>query len=484
MKVCLCSAECVPYVKTGGLADITGSLPKSLEHLGCEVIVLVPLYNTISTIFHGLLQNEEFLDVQVKVGDQIHSYNLWEGKLPDSEVSVYFIDCPHYFHRGKPYTDDKDEDERFIFFQLAILETLQRLKWSPDILHCNDWQTSLLPVYLKTTYAWDELFKKTSSLLTIHNIGYQGRFSKDSIFLAGLSYDEYYPEGPFEMNSAFSFLKAGILYADVITTVSPTYAKEIQTTEYGSGMEGVLTTRKDDLFGILNGIDTTIWNPEIDDKIPYNYSEKKIKNKYKIRAELFKEAEFYDVNIPIIGIVSRLAGQKGIELIEPIITEILNIPVNMIVLGSGEKKYERFIELAAASFKGKFIEYVGFNDELAHLITAGSDMFLMPSLYEPCGLNQMYSLVYGTVPIVRKTGGLADTVKDFHEFSENGNGFSFDEASPRALYLTIKRAVDIYYDRIKWSKIMKNGMREDFSWEHSAKEYVDIYKKYVKRKEF
>ena len=484
MKICICSTECVPYVKTGGLADITGSLPKSLEHSGCEVIVFVPLYNTISPIFHGLIKSTEFEDVQIKIGDSVQSFDLWEGILPDSEVKVYFIDCPHYYHRGKPYTDDKDEDERFIFFQLAILESLQRLKFSPDIFHCNDWQTSLIPVYLKTTYEWDELFKRSSTMLTIHNIGYQGRFKKDSIYSAGLSYDDYYPEGPFEMNSSFSFLKAGIVYADVITTVSPTYSKEIQTAEYGAGMEGILATRKEDLFGILNGIDTTIWNPEIDDKIPYNYTEKKLRNKYKIRSELFKEAGFTDVNIPIIGIVSRLAGQKGFELIEPIINEILNIPVNMIVLGSGEKKYERFIELAAASFKGKFIEYVGFNDELAHLITAGSDMFLMPSLYEPCGLNQMYSLVYGTVPIVRKTGGLADTVRDFHEFAENGNGFSFEEASPTALYLTIKRAVDIYYDRNKWTKIMKNGMHEDFSWDHSAKEYIELYKKYVKRKEF
>ncbi len=484
MKVCLCSAECVPYVKTGGLADITGSLPKSLEHLGCEVKVFIPLYNTIGTIFHGLLKNNEFEDIQVQIGDAVHTFNIWEGELPDSDVNVYFIDCPHYFHRGKPYTDDKDEDERFIFFQLAILETLQRFKWSPDILHSNDWQTSLLPVYLKTTFAWDELFKFTTSILTIHNIGYQGRFSKNSIHSAGLPYDDFYPEGPFELDGAFSFLKAGILYADVVTAVSPTYSKEIQTSEYGAGLEGVLATRKNDLYGILNGIDTTIWNPETDEKIPYNYSEKKIKNKYKIRAELVKEAGFKDLNIPIIGIVSRLAGQKGFELIQPIITELLNIPVNMIVLGSGDKKLEKFFELAAESFKGKFIEYIGFNDELAHLITAGADMFLMPSLYEPCGLNQMYSLVYGTVPIVRKTGGLADTVKDFHEFGEEGTGFTFIDPTPEALYLTVRRAVDIYYDRNKWSAIMKRGMKEDFSWNHSAKEYVELYKKYVKRKEF
>ena len=484
MKVCLCSAECVPYVKTGGLADITGSLPKSLEHLGCEVKVFIPLYNTIATLFHGLLQNTEFEDVPVKIGDVTHTFNLWEGVLPDSDVNVYFIDCQHYYHRGKPYTDDKDEDERFIFFQLAILETLQRLKWSPDILHCNDWQTSLLPVYLKTTFAWDELFKDTASILTIHNIGYQGRFSKNSIFSAGLSFDNFYPEGPFEMDGAFCFLKAGILYSEAITAVSPTYAKEIQTAEYGAGMEGVLAVRKKDLSGILNGIDTTIWNPETDDKIPFNYSEKKLKNKYRIRAELIKEAEFTNPNIPIVGMVSRFAGQKGFDLIEPIISELLNIPVNMIVLGSGDKKLEKFFEIAAASFKGKFIEYIGFNDELAHLITAGSDMFLMPSLYEPCGLNQMYSLAYGTVPVVRKTGGLADTVKDFHEYNEEGNGFSFEDATPQALYLTVKRAADIYYDKIKWPAIMKRGMQEDFSWDHSAKEYVELYKKYEKRKEF
>ncbi|MBX7045497.1 MAG: glycogen synthase GlgA [Ignavibacteria bacterium] len=478
MNVAFLTTECFPYVKTGGLADVSGSLPKALQKLGCDMKVFLPLYDTIKTIDNGLYVNEEFKDIPVQVGDNTFTFNFWEGTLPDSDVTVYFIDCPHYFHRGKPYTDDKDEDERFIFFQIACLETMQRLKWSPAIINCNDWQTGLIPSYIKFNYNWDELFKNTRTILSIHNIGYQGRFAPSTLQKAGLNYDNFYPEGPYELDGAFSFLKAGIWFADLLTTVSPNYAKEIQTEEYGAGLEGVLQMRSKDLYGILNGIDVDIWNPEKDIYIPYNYSADKVDAKYKIKKHLIKEAGFkYDENIPVIGLITRLTGQKGLDLIMPVFHELMQLPIYMMVLGSGEKKYEEFIERAADAYTDKFIEYVGYNNELSHLITAASDMFLMPSLYEPCGLNQMYSLRYGTVPIVRKTGGLADTVHDYHEHNNEGNGFSFEDAQPHVLLETVKRALSVYQDKKEWKKIMLRGMKEDFSWEHSAKEYFELFEK-------
>ena len=478
MKIAFAASECFPYVKTGGLGDIIGSLPKAINEEGCEVKLFLPLYGGIKTDEHKLNLLEEYRNIPVTLGLKDLEFNVWYGTLPDSEVEVYFIDCPVYFHRDMPYTNDPDEDERFILFQLAVMETLQRLKWSPDVIHCNDWQTSLIPVYLKTNYKWDKLFENTSVLLSIHNIGYQGRFSSDAIQNAGLSYSEFYPGGPYELDGTFCFLKAGILFSEIITTVSPTYAKEIQTEEFGAGMEGVLSTRKDDLYGVLNGIDTGIWNPKTDKFIPFNYSKRGIKNKVKCKKKLLEEAGIeYNEDIPLIGIVSRFAGQKGFDLLFPVVNELMNLPIQLLVLGSGEDRTEKFFEVLAESFPEKVNTYIGYNNRLAHWITAGCDMFLMPSQYEPCGLNQMYCLNYGTVPIVKKTGGLADTVLDFHEYDEKGNGFTFKDHTSFALYSTIERALNIFKDKKIWKEILMRGMKEDFSWKHSAKEYMRLYKK-------
>lgn len=478
MKIAFAASECFPYVKTGGLGDIIGSLPKAINEEGCEVKLFLPLYGGIKTDEHKLNLLEEYRNIPVTLGLKDLEFNVWYGTLPDSEVEVYFIDCPVYFHRDMPYTNDPDEDERFILFQLAVMETLQRLKWSPDVIHCNDWQTSLIPVYLKTNYKWDKLFENTSVLLSIHNIGYQGRFSSDAIQNAGLSYSEFYPGGPYELDGTFCFLKAGILFSEIITTVSPTYAKEIQTEEFGAGMEGVLSTRKDDLYGVLNGIDTGIWNPKTDKFIPFNYSKRGIKNKVKCKKKLLEEAGIeYNEDIPLMGIVSRFAGQKGFDLLFPVVNELMNLPIQLLVLGSGEDRTENFFEVLAESFPEKVNTYIGYNNRLAHWITAGCDMFLMPSQYEPCGLNQMYCLNYGTVPIVKKTGGLADTVLDFHEYDEKGNGFTFKDHTSYALYYTIERALNIFKDKKIWKEIVMRGMKEDFSWKHSAKEYMRLYKK-------
>jgi starch synthase len=482
MKVCFACSECYPYVKTGGLGDVCGSLPKALAELGCESKVFLPLYGGIKTLTYGLNQIDNLQNIPIKIGNTEHIYNVWHGILPGSKVDVYFIDCPYYFHRELPYTSDRDEDERFILFQQAVLMTLQRLEWSPDIIHCNDWQTGLIPVYLKTTFAWDKLFEDTKTILSIHNIGYQGRFSKESITAAGLSMEQFYPMGPFELDGAFSFLKAGIVYCDLITTVSPTYAKEIQTEEYGAGLEGVLQIRSQSLVGILNGIDSDIWSPMKDKYIKAHYSVDDIEEKELNKKNLIDRIEFkYKKDRPVIGLISRLTSQKGFDLMKPFLYSLLGSnDIQLVVLGSGEKEYEELFRTASYSFPGKLFFWSGYNTELSHLITAGADMFLMPSKYEPCGLNQMYSLAYGTVPIVRKVGGLADTVFDYHESDEKGNGFSFKDYLPDALEKTIYRALRMYEDKDTWKTVMKRGMSEDFSWEHSAKEYLNLYNSLMK----
>ena len=479
-KVCFAVSECFPYVKTGGLGDVAGSLPKALTEEGCEVRVFLPLYGGIKIIDHGISRYDEISGVEISIGGNVHSFGLWHTKLPESDTDVYFVDCPHYFHRDHPYTNDPDEDERFIFFQIAVMESLQRMGWAPDVIHCNDWQTALIPAMLKTSYSWDRMFDKTATLLSIHNIGYQGMFSKESVAKAGLPAEYYAPYMPFEHNGTFCFMKAGIVYSEIISAVSPTYAHEIQTSELGAGLEGVLQTRSNDIYGVLNGIDEKIWNPKHDAFIPYKYSASQLKSKEKNRTALLSEAELSSTaESALIGIVSRFAPQKGFELLPPVINEIMQLPVQLVVLGSGDSQTEDFFKSLKASYPDRVNVYIGYNNKLSHYITAGSDMFLMPSHYEPCGLKQMYSLKYCTVPIVRKTGGLADTVKDFHEFDEKGNGFSFNDYTPQALYSTLARALDIFRDKKVWKNIQKRGMKEDFSWKHSADLYIELYSKAI-----
>ncbi|MFQ5708862.1 MAG: glycogen synthase [bacterium] len=480
MRICFAISECVPYVKTGGLADVGGALPKALASLGCEVKVFLPLYRHIDPQEHGLMVVEELQNLAAAVGSKSVTFHVWQGRLPHSPVEVYFIDCPYYYDRAQVYTSDPDEDERFILFQKAIIQILQHYRWAPDVVHCNDWQTSLLPAYLKFNFKQDDLFSQTACLLSIHNVGYQGLFAKDSIAKASLGYEHFYPGGPYELDGAFCMLKAGISFSEIITTVSETYAYEIQTPAYGARLDGVLATRKDDLYGVLNGIDTTVWNPRVDEFIPYRYGLRNITNKKKDQQALLDYAGLpFEEKVATIGIVSRLTKQKGFDLLMPIIGKIMQLPLQIVALGSGDRAYEDFFSAATRTYKRRFAACIGYNNRLAHLITAGCDLFLMPSLYEPCGLNQMYSLNYGTVPIVRKTGGLADTVKDYHEYYEEGNGFSFSEYSPYALYLTIRRALDIFRDKKTWREIMKRGMKQDFSWKHSAQKYLALYQKAV-----
>ncbi len=482
MKIAFVSSEVVPYAKTGGLADVAGSLPIALQKLGGEVKLFMPKYGFIYDSNFDISYCYPIGQMPITVAGKIFEVHIFKTKLPGSSVEVYLIDSPYHFNRHSIYTNDKDEDERFILFSKAVIESMQRLKWAPDIIHCNDWQSALLPLLIKENYSWDVLFQKTASVLTIHNIGYQGRFPKETLVKAELDETHYYPGGPLEFHDSFSFLKTGILYSDVINTVSETYANEIMTEEYGAGMENILLSRKEDLYGILNGVDYDIWNPGTDKLIPYHFSVDDLSGKLENKKFLLQNLHLpFDEKIPLIGIVSRFVVQKGVDLLAKSFNKLIQLPVQWVFLGSGSSYYEDLFRSIAYAMPNKAAVYVGFNDELAHLIEAGSDMFLMPSLYEPCGLNQIYSLKYGTVPVVRKTGGLADTVQDWHEYlhkgEESGTGFSFYDYNSEALFSTVKRGVDTFAQTKEWKKIQLNGMNKDFSWDISAQKYFELYKK-------
>jgi len=490
MKIAFVSSEAVPYSKTGGLADVSGSLPKALEKAGFEVKLFIPKYFNVDEAKYGLKYRWDIGEIPIRVAGHVRSVHLHQAMLPDSNVEVNFIDCPYYFFRGQIYTNDWDEDERFILFCKAVIEALQRIDWSPDVIHCNDWQCGLLPLFLKDNYAWDKKLKTAATLFTIHNIGYQGRFGSNTSFKAEISGEHFYPGGPVEYHGDISFMKAGIMFSDLISTVSETYAKEILTPEYGAGLDVDLLSRKDDLYGIINGVDYSQWDPESDVFIPNNYSLENMSGKLLNKKHLLKNLSLpFDENVPLIGMVSRLVVQKGFDIFSEAAEELMNIKAQWAVLGNGEEKYENLFRSISEKYPDKFSVYIGFNDELSHLIEAGADMLLMPSHYEPCGLNQIYSLRYGTVPIVRKTGGLADTVQDWDEYKhagkETGNGFSFDDYSSYALFKTVERAVGTFQNKGFWKKIQLNGMVKDYSWESSAIKYLLLYQLAInKRKQF
>lgn len=481
MKIAFVSTECVPYAKTGGLADVTGALPKALEKLGCEVKIFLPKYSSIDEAVFGLRYNWNAGEMPIRVNGVVRQAHLHQAKLPGSNVEVNFIDCPHYFHRGNIYTNHPDEDERFILFNKGVIESLQRLGWVPDVIHCNDWQTGLLPLYIKDNYGWDRMFDHTATLYTIHNIGYQGRFSPSTLLAAEIRGELYYPDGPVEIENSVSFLKTGIVFSELINTVSNKYSHEILTEEYGGGMEKVLNTRKPDVYGVLNGVDYTEWHPSTDRYLPFNYSRNDLSGKLKNKKFLLEHFNMpFDEKVPLIGMISRMVLQKGFDIFADALDQLLNLNAQWIILGSGEEKYENLFFSLSKKFPERFGAYIGFSNELSHLIEAGADMFLMPSRYEPCGLNQIYSLKYGTVPIVRKTGGLADTVKDWDEEKhygfDYGTGFSFYDYSGLALFTSVERAVNTFRQKDIWKKIQLNGMKSNYSWKQSAEKYIELYK--------
>jgi len=483
------SPEVAPFAKTGGLADVAGALPKALKDLGHDIRIMMPKYGCISERKYVLREVIRLREIPVRLGQREYVVSAKSAFLPDSKVQVYFIDYPPYFDRDSLYVnpstgkDWSDNPERFALFCRAVLEVLKVLHWQPDVIHCNDWQTALIPAYLKTRLREDAFFSRVSTLLTIHNLAYQGVFEPSVLEVIDLPQELFLPGGPVEFFGKVNFLKAGIVYADAISTVSEKYAEEIQTEEFGAGLNGVLRRRASDIHGILNGADYNVWNPETDEFIPHKYSASDLSGKQRNKEALLTQVGLpYNPEVPVIGMISRLAEQKGFDILAEAMERIMAMNVQMVLLGTGDPKYHKMFEKFAKKYPSKLSVNLRFDEPLAHLIEAGSDMFLMPSRYEPCGLNQIYSLRYGTIPIVRFTGGLADTIQDYDPETGRGNGFVFRDYNAEALVEAIQRALNVYQDRTTWTKLVKNAMRQDFSWSVSAKKYVALYKKIITSK--
>ncbi|MGB2869737.1 MAG: glycogen synthase GlgA [Bacteroidota bacterium] len=484
LNILFVSSEVDPFAKTGGLADVSSALPKAIKELGHEIRIMMPRYRFISERKFKLHDIIRLKDIPIPVGSSTEVGNVKSSFISDlkEKVQVYFLDNENYFGRDGVYQspatkkDYKDNDERFVFFCRGALETLKRLGWQPDIIHCNDWQTGLIPAYMKALYSHDPFFKHVKTVFTIHNMAYQGAFPADSFAKSGLPKELFSPDGV-EAYHKFNFLKAGLRFSDSITTVSEKYAQEICTSdEFGAGLNGFLATRRKDLKGILNGIDYHLWNPSADEFIYRKYDAKSVEAKTDNKKALVAKFDLpYVETRPVLGGITRLVDQKGFELVLEILDEIVKLDVQFILLASGEKEIERRFEAFQKRHPKNFGLFLGFDDELAHMIEAGSDMFVMPSKYEPCGLNQMYSMRYGTVPIVRATGGLDDTVEDYSG-SGKGTGFKFEKYDSKELLKAIHRAVKVYQQPEEWKKLMRNGMQKDFSWEHSAKKYINLYK--------
>ena len=478
LKICLATAEFAPLAKTGGLADVSAALSEYLHTQGHDVRVLMPLYSTLNDDGLEIKPVKRLQNLTAKVGVWDLEYSIDRGILPDSGLPVHFLRCPTLYDREGLYTSADDEHLRFILLSRAAIEMCQHLDFSPDIMHCHDWHAALIPLYLKTIYSWDKLFANTRSVLTIHNIGYQGIFSSDILNDVGLGNSAGHLHQEDMASGRINFLKTGLLYADLLTTVSPTYAREIQGSDYGMGLDDILRTRGDALIGILNGVDYKEWNPESDEMIPQNFTPKNLAGKKACKMELMREMGLEpDPDRPLIGIVSRLVGQKGFDLVEDVMPgKLAERDFALAVLGSGEPRFEQFFETLQSFAKGRVSYFSGYNNKLAHWIEAGSDMFLMPSSYEPCGLNQMYSLKYGTVPIVRETGGLADSVSPVHPETGTGTGILFRHYDGTGLRWAIDTALDLYADQRLWKKIMRNGMAMDFSWQTQGEQYVKIFR--------
>lgn len=490
LRVLIVSPEVVPFAKTGGLADVTGALPKVLTQLGHQVKVILPKYKMVDdNKFH---LSEVKIDFPIiSINGKNHKISLKSDNVDFPPVEYLFMVNEEFYYRDELYRnratgyDYEDNDERFIFFAKGTLEILKALKWQPDIIHLNDWQSALIPAYLKTKYTDDPFFKHTASVFSIHNLAYQGGFPKSTFDKIGVPKELFYPTSPFEFWGNVNFLKVGICYADVINTVSETYAVEIQSgPEFGYGLEGVLRSRNEDLYGIINGIDYDVWSPEKDKLISYHFSPDNLSGKKANRQLLLKTCNLpvSQNDMPVIGVISRLADQKGFDLLSQIADQLLYLDLQMVILGTGDEKYHVLFKEISTKYPMKISVNLRFDDSLAHLIEAGSDMFLMPSRYEPCGLNQLYSLKYGTVPIVRKTGGLADTIEDYDPKTGRGTGFVFIDYDAQKLLEAIKRALKVYADKKLWVRLMQSGMKKDFSWKASAQKYVEIYLKALQKR--
>lgn len=491
MRIVVASSEAVPFSKTGGLADVASALPKSLAQAGHEVSIVVPHYPQIQARHPEAPPVEETgITLRIPIGSRVIEGRVLKSYLPGSPVAVYLIDQPGYFDRPGMYVDNdqdyRDNCERFVFFSRAVIETVERLHLNPQVIHANDWQTGLIPALVAIELRRRAGYEQTATVYTLHNMAFQGRFWHWDMNLTGLDW-KHFNWRQMEFFGHLNLLKTGIAFTDMITTVSPTYANEIQTPEHGFGLHGVLASRRDHLVGILNGVDTDIWNPATDPHIARNYTADTVEEgKAACKAALQKRLGLpVKPDIPLFGSVSRMTSQKGFSLIGQCADVLLDQDVQMVFLGTGDPRYEALMQQLAADHPEKVATTIGYDDELSHQVEAGCDVFLMPSEFEPCGLNQMYSLIYGTVPIVRAVGGLADSVvdaNDINRINETANGFSFADFRGDALFWNICRARALYHDKPAWRRLQQTGMRRDWSWKRSANEYVSVYERAIARR--
>jgi starch synthase len=478
LKICMLSAEIMPFAKTGGLSDVAGALIRELSNLGHEIRAFMPLYASVRRANPNTQPVLGLQNVGLTVGNRVYAFSVRSTSLPASSVPVYFIDCPDLFDRPSIYTTDPDEHRRFLLFTRAVVESCLRRGFAPDIFHCHDWHTAFLPLFLKTLYAPVPLFAGSKSVLTIHNIGYQGVIARDFIGDLGLAGAEAQLDAA-DLSAGFiNPLKTGLKFADTVTTVSPTYAREITETPLGMGMQETLRARANPVVGILNGVDYQEWDPRHDKHLKTHFSAEDLEGKRANKRELLEVSRLERaIDAPLIGMVTRLASQKGIDLLIDVLPRAFEEhDFGLVVLGSGDDRYVEFFDSLAKSRPHRIAFHSGYDESLAHLVEAGSDTFLMPSQYEPCGLNQMYSLRYGTVPIVRRTGGLADSVRHFDPSTGEGTGCVFNDYDVPAVEWALSTTLGWFGRPESWRRLMHNGMREDFSWTLQVGKYVEVFR--------
>jgi starch synthase len=479
------ASEAAPYAKTGGLADVAGALPRALAALGHDVRLCLPRYRGVEG--HVTDLGTAVPRVQVPLGDRVAEGALLQGRGPGG-VPVYFLVHDHYYDREQLYGtadgDYWDNCERFIFFCRGTLEALAALAarpegaWRPQVIHANDWQTGLVPVYLQTLYRDHPALAPVATLFTIHNLAYQGVFWHYDMPMTGLGWDLFTPAG-IEFYGKINFLKGGLVFADLLTTVSRTYAREIRTAAFGNGLEGVLEERSEDLHGVINGLDYASWNPETDPALPKRFSAADLESRAACQEALRAEVGLAPGGF-LLGLVTRMVSQKGLDLVLEALPGLLAEGCRLVLLGSGAAHLEEAFAAAAGEHPGRVVVRLGYDEALARRIFGGADAFLMPSRYEPCGLGQLMALRYGAVPIVRRTGGLADTVREFQPGRRAGTGFTFEGFAVEELLAAIRRAIEVHRQPALWAALVRNAMAEDYSWEASAREYVTLYRKAVR----
>ncbi|CCQ91150.1 Glycogen synthase [Nitrospina gracilis 3/211] len=480
LKILSVAAEAHPFAKTGGLGDVCGALPLAHHRLGHDVRCVLPHYSSLTPALHrnGIENTGRTLSIPVGIANPQATLHLAHLQ---NRVPLYLIGNDFYFGRkglyGEGGTDYPDNASRFSFFCRAALEWCKATRFQPDIIHCHDWQAGLVPAYLKLVYQDDPFFKNTRTLFTIHNLGYQGNFDASALSTVHLPADAFHSQG-LEFHGRFSFLKAGLVYSNLLTTVSKRYRQEILLAENGFQMDGILRDRKENLYGVLNGVDYEEWNPENDPWIPAPFDSGNLKGKALCREALLKELRLkVPARQPLVAMVTRLSWQKGIDLVQKGFDQIMKEAVGLVLLGVGDPAYEAFFTEQAQRYAGRFACRLAFDEGLAHRIIAGSDLLLMPSVYEPCGLTQMYALRYGTVPVARSVGGLADTVKNFNPETGRGTGFNFRRFELKYLVQSLRKATGLFADRTQWRRLMQNGMSQNLSWKRAATEYIRLYRK-------